>query len=70
MRGLESTTPIVISTHVLDDVDEARDRLVLLLEGQVVFDGPVRDLPERMDNPSLTVQQCVEHAIRARSRRV
>ena len=42
IRGLGKT--ILLSTHILQEVREMADRVMLVNEGRLVFDGPSSDL--------------------------
>ena len=44
IRRLGETKTILLSTHILQEVKAVCSRVVLINEGQLVFDGPVGDL--------------------------
>lgn len=44
MRKLRETKTILLSTHILQEVEAMADRVVLINEGRKVFDGTVADL--------------------------
>ncbi len=44
MRKLRETKTILLSTHILQEVDAMADRVILINEGRKVFDGGVDDL--------------------------
>jgi ABC-2 type transport system ATP-binding protein len=44
MRRLSETKTILLSTHILQEVDAMADRVVLINEGRLVFDGDVDEL--------------------------
>lgn len=43
IRTVASTTPVLMSTHIVDDIDALADRVLLLREGAAVFDGSSTD---------------------------
>jgi ABC-2 type transport system ATP-binding protein len=44
MRKLRETKTILLSTHILQEVEAMADRVVLINEGRKVFDGTTADL--------------------------
>lgn len=46
IRGLGKTKTILLSTHILQEVRAVCDRVLLVNEGQLVFDKPTRELAE------------------------
>ncbi len=44
IRQLGQTRTILLSTHILQEVDLIADRVLLINEGKLVFDGPPADL--------------------------
>jgi ABC-2 type transport system ATP-binding protein len=44
MRRLRETKTILLSTHILQEVEAMADRVILINEGRKVFDGSVPDL--------------------------
>ena len=44
IRTLGQTRTILLSTHILQEVDLIADRVLLINEGRLVFDGPPADL--------------------------
>jgi Cu-processing system ATP-binding protein len=53
----EKGKTILITSHIMNFVEEVADRIVFLLEGKIYFDGTVSELK------SSTGQQDFEHAI-------
>lgn len=47
MRRLRETKTILLSTHILQEVEAMADRVVMINEGRKVFDGTVAQLKER-----------------------
>ncbi len=47
MRRLSETKTILLSTHILQEVEAMADRVVMINEGQLVYDGSVEGLRER-----------------------
>ena len=44
MEKLRSKTTIFYSTHILDDVQRVSDRVVILNQGEMIAQGPIKDL--------------------------
>lgn len=44
MRRLGETKTILLSTHILQEVEAMASRVVMINEGRLVYDGPVSDL--------------------------
>jgi ABC-2 type transport system ATP-binding protein len=44
IRTLGKTKTILLSTHILQEVEAVADRVVMINQGRVVFDGPPADL--------------------------
>jgi len=51
MRRLGEKKTILLSTHILQEVEAMASRVILINEGRLVYDGPVADLPK--DNEAL-----------------
>lgn len=49
MRRLRETKTILLSTHILQEVEAMADRVIMINEGRKVFDGTVDQLKERGD---------------------
>lgn len=49
MRRLRETKTILLSTHILQEVEAMADRVIVINEGRKVFDGQVADLKDRGD---------------------
>ncbi len=47
MRRLGEEKTILLSTHILQEVEAMADRVIVINEGQVVFDGTVGDLSSK-----------------------
>lgn len=46
IEGLASAT-VVLSTHLIDDVDAICDRVIVVFDGAVLFDGTVAEMAAR-----------------------
>jgi ABC-2 type transport system ATP-binding protein len=46
IRNLAATTPVLLSTHLTDDVSAMCDDVLVLEEGDIVFHGTVKELAE------------------------
>jgi Cu-processing system ATP-binding protein len=51
LRQREKT--VLVTTHIMSDLDEIADNVVVLLEGRVRFSGSIRDLKLRTEEPRL-----------------
>jgi ABC-2 type transport system ATP-binding protein len=49
MRRLRESKTILLSTHILQEVEAMADRVILINEGRKVFDGTVADLKAKGD---------------------
>ena len=47
MRRLSETETILLSTHILQEVEAMADRVILINEGRLVFDGDVHGLRQK-----------------------
>lgn len=47
IRQLGETKTVLLSTHVLQEVEELCNRVVMINKGRIVFDGPVTDMGRR-----------------------
>lgn len=47
IRELGESKSVLLSTHVLQEVEELCDRVILINAGRIVFDGPTTDLGQR-----------------------
>jgi ABC-2 type transport system ATP-binding protein len=47
MRRLSETKTILLSTHILQEVEAMANRVVMINEGRLVYDGPVDELRQR-----------------------
>lgn len=50
MRKLRETKTILLSTHILQEVEAMADRVVMINDGRKVFDGTVQDLHAVQDD--------------------
>ena len=50
MRRLSETKTILLSTHILQEVEAMANRVVLINEGRLVYDGDVNGLRDRGNN--------------------
>ena len=44
IRSLGKTKTVLLSTHILQEVHAVCDRVILINDGRIVFDGPTADL--------------------------
>ena len=49
MRRIGQEKTILLSTHILQEVEAMASRVILINEGNLAFDGPVRELGESGD---------------------
>ena len=50
MRTLGERKTILLSTHILQEVKAMADRVIMINEGRMVFDGTVQDLASKADS--------------------
>jgi len=50
LRKLSETKTILLSTHILQEVEAMADRVVMINEGRLVYDGPVAGLQNRSES--------------------
>jgi ABC-2 type transport system ATP-binding protein len=50
MRKLRESKTILLSTHILQEVEAMADRVILINDGRKVFDGTISELRSREDN--------------------
>jgi ABC-type multidrug transport system ATPase subunit len=51
-RGLGRTRTVLLSTHLIEDVADVCDRIVVLADGRTVFDGTADGLASRAPGPT------------------
>jgi ABC-2 type transport system ATP-binding protein len=49
MRRLGEAKTILLSTHILQEVEAMASRVILINEGRLVYDGPVANLPKERE---------------------
>lgn len=49
LGALSETKTILLSTHILQEVEAMASRVVMINEGRLVYDGPVKELGENSD---------------------
>jgi ABC-2 type transport system ATP-binding protein len=55
IREIAADKAIILSTHILEEVDAVCDRVVILAGGRIVFDGPAAELEARsLDHNAVT----------------
>lgn len=62
LPALAKGRTLVVSTHLLEDVREVADRIVILKSGSVTFDGTADEL-ERIDSADQIGQSAMERAV-------
>ena len=48
IRDLGRTRTVVVATHILSDIDQICDHVGVMLEGRMIFSGPMRDMKQRL----------------------
>ncbi len=51
----EQKRSVLITTHIMSDLEELADEVVVIIDGQVRFSGPIRDLKLQTGEPRLDV---------------
>ncbi|MEE5991417.1 MAG: ATP-binding cassette domain-containing protein, partial [Lachnospiraceae bacterium] len=41
---------VLLSTHIVSDVEHIADRVLMMKEGQIIWDGDRNDVPEDLEN--------------------
>jgi ABC-2 type transport system ATP-binding protein len=49
LRQLSETKTILLSTHILQEVEAMASRVIMINEGRLVYDGSVRELGANSD---------------------
>ena len=62
MRRIGQEKTILLSTHILQEVEAMASRVILINEGNLAFDGPVRELGESGDLESAFAKLTRPHA--------
>lgn len=57
IRELRTTTSVLLSTHLLDDVSAACENVIVLSEGMVLFSGSAAELAAKGAGPQHSVEQ-------------
>lgn len=60
MNKFENTT-IIITSHYMNDIKALCDRLVIILDGQVTYDGKTSELTERYNNDEVSIKINIDH---------
>lgn len=56
IRELGKTRTIVVSTHILSDIDQICDHVGVMHEGRVIFSGPMRDMKRRLRRDDVVLE--------------
>jgi ABC-2 type transport system ATP-binding protein len=56
-RRAEAGACILMSTHTLSAAEEVADRIGVMHEGQLLFDGSLEDLRERVAGDALSLEK-------------
>jgi ABC-2 type transport system ATP-binding protein len=64
IKKLKTGRIVVLSTHLLEDARAVADRLLVLVDGRLLFDGDVASL-EALDSPSAPGESPLERALNA-----
>lgn len=62
IRTLGNDGSVILSTHLLHEVEQVCDRAVILREGKLIFDGGIDDLRQHRDIESSFLQLTAERA--------
>ena len=41
---------VLLSTHIVSDIEQAADRILMMREGQMIFDGAQKDVEGRLED--------------------
>jgi ABC-2 type transport system ATP-binding protein len=56
IRGLSTTSTVMFSTHILNDVERICDRVAIIDHGRLVVEGPIEQLLERYAQPVFLIE--------------
>ncbi|MHB1035402.1 MAG: ABC transporter ATP-binding protein [Pirellulales bacterium] len=56
IRELGKTRTVVVSTHILSDIDQVCDHVGVMHEGRMIFSGPMRDMKRRLQRDDFTLE--------------
>lgn len=60
MNKFENTT-IIITSHYMNDIKALCDRLVIILDGQVTYDGKTSALTEQYNSDEVSIKLNIDH---------
>lgn len=58
IRQLGKSRTIVVSTHILGDIDQICDYVGVMHEGRVIFSGPMGDMKRRLRRDDFSLEVC------------
>jgi ABC-2 type transport system ATP-binding protein len=64
IRELAGSASVLVTTHILQDIPELADRVVVLADGVIRFDGSAEEFGTRADRSASTTE-ALEAAYRA-----
>lgn len=56
IHELGKTRTVVVSTHILSDIDQVCDHVGVMHEGRMIFCGPMRDMKRRLRRDDFTLE--------------
>jgi ABC-2 type transport system ATP-binding protein len=62
IRELGKTHTIVVSTHILSDIDQVCDHVGVMHEGRIIFSGPMRDMTRRLERGDFILELAGEES--------
>lgn len=50
MEDLGKENIVLLSTHIVSDIEQAADRILMMKDGQIIFDGTQSDVKGRLED--------------------
>jgi ABC-2 type transport system ATP-binding protein len=62
IRDLAKTRTVVVSTHILSDIDQICDYVGVMHHGRMIFNGPMQDMRRRLRCDDFNLELCGDEA--------
>ena len=67
LTHLKEERAILFSTHIIQDVEAASDRVLIIHQGRLLGDGPVAELAAQAGIPGAGLEDTFAHLVRTRA---
>ena len=67
LRQLRPGRSILFSTHIVADVEAISDRVLIIHQGQLLAQGTIAQLAERIERPGASLEEIFAHLVRSAS---